>query len=353
MQKQMFDALVINAVDFLKVSLKELTDRPKYSVIHFCSGVEIFFKARLLAEHWALVAIKPGSASLSEFQAGKSRTVGLPEAVERLRRIASETFASEAVTTFSNLRERRNRLVHFCSADFVGASVNNRVIESVAAEQCRAWLHLHKLLLSQWRDYFTDFTSQIEELNQLIQEHRVFLREKFKSLAGELTARMESDIKIATCSSCGFHAATVSNAKFGVRERECLVCDACERYLPVRCPHCEEEQSYWGEGDTKCDHCGGPITVDDIIQEWAYKGGGPKDMTSVELGYCCGCEHLTPSVALIGDEDNWVCLACLESHEAPERCDWCGELVTGDWEGSGYFGCLLCDGKRGQGGDDD
>ncbi|MBI2198305.1 MAG: hypothetical protein HYU42_06840 [Candidatus Rokubacteria bacterium] len=51
----LFDLVVKNALDFLKQSLRELRKRPKYSVIDFCSALELLLKARLMLEHWALI----------------------------------------------------------------------------------------------------------------------------------------------------------------------------------------------------------------------------------------------------------------------------------------------------------
>ena len=36
-------------------SIGQLDTAPKYAVINFCSAVELFLKARLLAEHWSLI----------------------------------------------------------------------------------------------------------------------------------------------------------------------------------------------------------------------------------------------------------------------------------------------------------
>ena len=54
---ELFVSLVRNAIDFLKKSVDELEGSPKYSVIHFCSAIELFLKARLLVEHWTLIII--------------------------------------------------------------------------------------------------------------------------------------------------------------------------------------------------------------------------------------------------------------------------------------------------------
>ncbi|HIP71183.1 MAG TPA: hypothetical protein EYH05_07285, partial [Anaerolineae bacterium] len=56
--KDLLERLVENAMDFLSQSIEEFDGSPKYSVIHFHAAVELFLKARLMAEHWSLVVSK-------------------------------------------------------------------------------------------------------------------------------------------------------------------------------------------------------------------------------------------------------------------------------------------------------
>ena len=65
-----FDSLVRNAMDFLKKSVDELEESPKYSVIYFSTAVELFLKARLLREHWSLII-----SNVNKVQKRKSETI--------------------------------------------------------------------------------------------------------------------------------------------------------------------------------------------------------------------------------------------------------------------------------------
>jgi hypothetical protein len=76
-----FDSLVQNAIEFLKRSLKELEKGPKYSVIDFCTALELFLKARLFKEHWALVVAKIEDAKIQSFKSGDFQSV----TVDKLR----------------------------------------------------------------------------------------------------------------------------------------------------------------------------------------------------------------------------------------------------------------------------
>ena len=50
-QRILLERLVENAMDFLHRSIDEFSEHPKFSVIHFHAAVELFLKARLMAEH--------------------------------------------------------------------------------------------------------------------------------------------------------------------------------------------------------------------------------------------------------------------------------------------------------------
>lgn len=53
--EQLFDSLVINAIDFLESSIDDLNIRPKNSIVDFYTAIELFLKARLMLEHWTLI----------------------------------------------------------------------------------------------------------------------------------------------------------------------------------------------------------------------------------------------------------------------------------------------------------
>ncbi len=109
----MFDLLVKNAIDFLERATAEIEDRPKYSIINFFSAVELFFKARLMREHWSLIIAKPEDASITKFRDGDFQSVTLEQATKRLKNISSENITDEEMNSFNDLRKHRNKLVHF------------------------------------------------------------------------------------------------------------------------------------------------------------------------------------------------------------------------------------------------
>ena len=59
-----------NRCDFLKRSVADLQRRPKYSVIHFCAGVELFLKPGSCANTGTLIVSKPEFANSAKLQKG-------------------------------------------------------------------------------------------------------------------------------------------------------------------------------------------------------------------------------------------------------------------------------------------
>src|SRR5687768_9471477 len=106
-----FDSLVCNAIDFMKQSASDLKRRPKYSVINFCAGLEIFLKARLILEHWSLVDTKPQDAIFEKFRNGDFHSVTMNEALRRLKNVAGEKFNLQEEECFKQVRVHRNKFV--------------------------------------------------------------------------------------------------------------------------------------------------------------------------------------------------------------------------------------------------
>ena len=87
--RDVFNKIVVNAIDFIEKSLSEIETYPKYSAINFCTGIELFFKARLVKEDWKQVFTKPGKAKFENFYSGEFRTIGFSKAIERIMKILS------------------------------------------------------------------------------------------------------------------------------------------------------------------------------------------------------------------------------------------------------------------------
>lgn len=82
-------------------------------VIHFYTAVELFLKARLLAEHWSLVVAKRQDPDLTRFELGDFQSVTLDEAADKLDKVLQSPLSSAELSQFRNMAKHRNRMVHF------------------------------------------------------------------------------------------------------------------------------------------------------------------------------------------------------------------------------------------------
>ena len=106
-------SLLTNALDFLRESLNDFEKRPKYSVIHFYTAMELFLKARLMNEHWTLIVTGKGPADRSAFDEGNFRSIGLEDSFESFKRSLREPLDPALTASLKELRSHRNRCVHF------------------------------------------------------------------------------------------------------------------------------------------------------------------------------------------------------------------------------------------------
>lgn len=138
-----FDAVVNNGILFLNSSVKNLTNSPKSSLIDLYSAIELFFKARLMKEHWSLILSKPENAVKDKFENGDFHSVYLEQAHTRLKNICGDNIPNEAIKNFKALGEHRNQIVHFAHTGFSGNETE------VIVEHWASWFHLHKILTEQ------------------------------------------------------------------------------------------------------------------------------------------------------------------------------------------------------------
>ena len=341
----MFDKLVSNAIDFLRRSVADLEESPKYSVIHFCSAIEIFLKARLMLEHWSLIVAKPERADLAKFRSGDFQSVGINEAIERLSKIANEELTIEEKRCFDQIREHRNKLIHFFHPNYAGKP-DCTTIYNVVAEQCKGWFYLHRLLIGRWRNDFHRYLSSIKELDQLMHRQREFLRAKFEALLPEIEKEKRNGIIFSRCFFCGFEANKEKDIIEPLILTECLVCKVRSNQLKLPCPKCGSDICVIELGEGECEACGTQIDIEYLIDKFGEleRPGDPESRHA----YCSECEYVgQPSVIPFGEE--WLCLNCLTVHNYTGYCEWCGAFVIGDLADSFLEGCVMCDGRMGLG----
>jgi len=341
----MFDRLVRNAIDFMEKSIKEIDEAPKYSVINFCSAVELFLKARLLAEHWTLIVpdIDNKKVNLESFKAGDFQSVNLKIAIERLRNIAGVNLTKDEERSFENVKRHRNKLVHFFHPKYI-EKPDKKILDEMVPEQWSAWFYLNRLLLEKWNEHFSKYQDDIKGLNYtLIFRYKEFLKAKYEALKIQIEEEKRNGTKYTKCTICGYDSARVQELDEHLFSNSCVVCLWHKNILNIPCPECGDPITILEFGEGECEKCHFKTDIEFLISEYG-PGWDPDEPFNV--GYCAECECGTKSV--IPFAGGYLCLSCLTLHDSADHCGWCNELNAGkDLDGSYFTGCVVCEGKSG------
>lgn len=348
---QQFTSICENGLGFVSKAIDQLwnegsPDALKYSIINFYSGVELLLKARLMREHWSLVVADPNKADIDEFLSGEAQTVGLMQAVQRLKKVAKITVHPKAFKSFDELRKHRNRMVHFYHPIDVNNQDRDKQREAVVLEQCRGWFYLRRLLGDEWTDVFADFQVRVADINTSMKPHREYLRTVYEQIRHELETEKQNGAFLANCSACGFEAHVLDD--MGPQEHRCRVCLSEESFLLHKCSNEDcGQKTLLPEGECEsweCIYCEESITLEDVLADYTVEGkSGYDDPLFPALCTQCGQE----AAATLDDEETFFCFNCLIWPDKIENCGWCNEPFTGDAEFTYWSGCERCDGKAG------
>jgi hypothetical protein len=349
MPNKFFDSLVRNAIDFLKKSVDELEKSPKYSVINFYAAIELFLKARLLAEHWTLIVSdinkvqkKAGETTLSKFEAGELSSVGLKKCIERLNDICSIQIPFKASEYFDNLRKHRNKMIHFFHPDYSEATS----LATIVPEQWSAWYHLHRLIIDEWWDHFQQYEEEIEDVHSLVCGNWKYLEAKYREIEPQIEKEKRASAIFHRCSICGYEAARFSDLYGMVYSNSCMICHHQDNKIHISCPECSCEIIIIDQAVGECGNCGFETDFDFLLSQIGPYQDPKEDPV---VAYCAECEYPEPSVIPVSEYDEeGLCLNCNTLHDSRGHCRYCNELIAGmDLEASYSSGCILCDGAFG------
>lgn len=336
----LWKSVVESAFDFFGRAVDEHDTAPKYAILHLAASVELFMKARLMAEHWTLIVSPKTTPTFDDLKAGNFISVTLNESIERLNGVLApeEAVAKDVLAEFSDLAKERNKIAHFFHGDLDGDERPRSVIQ----RQCRVWFHLHRLLSQVWSNAFRDFSKRLDALDRKMREERKFLKTIFENVKAELAKHSESGLPVMQCPVCRLDALTLSDSEQYTSSR-CLVCRYQHALLRVQCPECEKDDVLLEHGYDHCPECGysfTPTEVGDLIGAELLRDEGGHGTQSI---YCSDCE--TDDVFQI--DGRYVCLNCMQEWDEISQCEWCSEYNTGDMDNSFFQGCAVCDGHAG------
>ncbi|WP_418113195.1 hypothetical protein RJD40_08355 [Vibrio scophthalmi] len=343
--EEWFNSVVENGLSFLDSSIERLETSPKFAIIDLYTAIELFFKARLMKEHWALILTKPDEAHKSKFESGDFHSVYLDQAVKRLGNICGEKFNQAAIDNFKALSEHRNQLVHFAHTEFVGDGGD------VVIEHWASWYYLHELLTNQWGSYFEEYTEKFEVLQDKVAKNMGYLNAKYEALKHEIDIERKRGNEILACPSCKLESALVTNSYHWGNDIECLVCEVKRLKLKdihteIECYSCKESIEYFMLSDEFCPHCTSEITPEYALEQYKkiYEQEDPECLVedgSDYIAYCHSCGDKDPSVANV--DGLWVCVYCEDRGWAAINCGNCDSFVTGDVQRIEAFACHRCE----------
>lgn len=340
--KEVFNEIVESACEFTERSIRQFGESPKNSIINFYTGLELFLKSRLIAEHWALIFSRPEYADKAKFEAGDFASANFAGLVTRLEKIANKKIPIEAQNTFNALRQHRNKLVHFHHNAFTSGQPEQ--ILSILKEQGKAWWHLRSLLTDHWANIFEDWQYRIGGLDWLIHQDNEFLNAKWELIEPLVREKERDGIDFVTCSECGKSSAELTTEESynydSIVFVDCLVCH--HRDMKLECPSCDEIISFF-DGEVTCSACKEKIDLFHVVRRFVP----PYDQDDGEqqIAWCGYCEAAIKSI--IPFRDSWICLSCFArfNREEVEYCQYCGEKNAGvDLSCSASHGCLGCEG---------
>ncbi len=346
--QDIFQRMVENAFDFLQHAIEEIEEHPKYSIINFFCGIELFFKAALLKEKWEYTVVngQRDKATLHDYIRGKYKTVGFVQANKSLEEYDKELPESDpAFNCFDGIRKIRNMMVHFVPHNELPDP--QKTGEEIATEEIKGLYYLHQLLTEKWTDDFFNFHQEIDDLSEKIHNLGEFLKEKYKNLSDEIAECKDLGCLVSKCNLCNFDSFISQPEKEGLIERYCLVCKYSNNLFGYSCAECGH-LNILEEGDgSSCEKCNAPIGLERLIEEFGDDTTSKDYITEPTHAHCGMCESSDLTVVPYGE--GYLCLYCFDYTDAMSlhRCEWCGDLNSSPLENSYLTGCVACDGKFG------
>lgn len=299
---------VENGLDYLKSAVEHLRDDPtardlKYAVLHLSAAVEVLLKVRLMREHWSLVFKDAGKATRPSLRTGKFISIGMEEAVGRLKEIAGVSFSDSALNSFRRLVEVRNKLQHF------GISGQDPEVEALAGEV------LDALLLFIEENLESGAT---ESEKVLLDEARVLIRDEISRIDALVDARMRrisdelhtNSERIIQCPEC--QRMTLFLAEEGEPGGKCLFCT-----------------NDWTDPEELASDYAGSV----LHRTW-YEAAKGRDESPTLTCPECSMETLVDRVFTRAQPNDaqWVCFNCtyILAQVAMGQCLKCGTPIIED-----------------------
>lgn len=337
-----------SAFDFLETGISQFENQPKYSVINFCSGIELILKAKLMDEHWSLVV--NGEPDLNEFKSGKSKTANFIQLIPRIRKVTGEKISDEIEDCFKKIAAHRNKVTHFFHEAYTPDG-SKELRKNIVVEQRNAWEYLNKLF-DKWGTIFNPYIVKIATLDAMMQDQKrqIYLKEKFEQVKDTIEQEKKTGTIYKECTSCRYPASQETKLTDVLFEYECKVCERSEVTIKIICYNCNELIDFnkfdFEKDEFICPDCFEAIEkkyIIDVIDTDPTTKDNYFDKSSINCTFCGS------NGSVVTHEDYYICTECLSIGKDVQHCSWCGEGQLGgsDLNDSYECGCESCDGHIG------
>ncbi len=359
---EILNSVLINAIDFLNKSADEFENNTKYSIINFFCAIELFLKARLIAEHWSLIVGK--KPNLSNFKDGTSSTLQFDELIYVLKNAFDEPQIHEDdIKAFDEIRKERNRLIHFyhdinkCKKEDL-----KEIKTKLAIQILKAWYRLRSLL-SFWDNIYKDNDRVINSIIRFeakIVQLKNYYNIRYEAIKNDIQKdKSKNNVEYRTCNNCKKESLRITNSHIkDIFYANCVVCGQVfkERMIEIECPNCNKI-SKLNVYDLKysCDinlNCGHKINFNDFLAcvKQKYNDNSRNILDTLDFSdkqediiNCAYCGTRN-SVAYINGV--FTCTNCGAGSVSVRSCSWCNELqLGGDLRNSYLEGCEFCQGR--------
>lgn len=343
-KKTVFNGLVENALHFLERAIKDFeSGELQQSLVNFVTGVELCLKARLLLDHWTLILNDPKKADPVKFMAGEFQSVGIKEAIQRLKKIVGLHISTAAEETFQAIWNHRKRMVHFYHPEYFSTG-DSKAKEEIAGLELNGWGHLYILVAKYWHDEFIDYLSRFEDIDTDMLKYKEFLKGKHDALKDHIQKQIEAGIVYMHCQSCGYLACRLQEDIYPRFLGTCRICPSWMLCLEAKCEHCETVNYLeWDWEGTECinDDCREPFEIEYLLR--LYGNERPEDGAYTN-GFCEECYYAFPGHTVVEREggEYYLCLSCFEIYYKMDECLRCGANLAGSHPDTGTFGCVDC-----------
>ncbi|MCA9894131.1 MAG: hypothetical protein KC615_14175 [Anaerolineae bacterium] len=328
-EQKLFDDLVQNSLDFLSRSIYEINENSKYSLIHFCAGIEILLKACLVAEHWTLiVADRNKLPHWSLIESGEHKTVTALDAFDLLNSVTESDLPKVMRDSLDSIIRHRNRVIHF----FEPQDSNQR--DRIVGEQLKVWYFVFKLIPEKWSHEFNRYSSRFEEIDQKLSDNKKYLDARFQVLASvQIPELRRSGNIVFECEICGYEAAFFHPDE---GKSQCMLCSNTQAILTTTCRQCNALNYIQLTGlrtisGCECASLQDKLRYEDyqmIIETTHYSPHEFKDVFGDHSihAFCRSCYFEEETIVSV--EGGHICINCGTEFDNIVRCQECGRWVS-------------------------